>query len=88
MQDEAKKAYGGDFSDAAARVAHCVQAAFSGRRIVIFSGGATKGTDAVLQDARAIRAGGGNGSIIGRNAFQRPRDEALTLLADVVAIYR
>jgi class I fructose-bisphosphate aldolase len=88
MQDEAKKAYAGDFADPAARVAHCVQAAFAGRRIVIFSGGATKGADAVLSDARAIAAGGGHGSIIGRNAFQRPRDEALKLLAEVIAIYR
>jgi fructose-bisphosphate aldolase, class I len=88
MQSEAQKAYAGDYTDPAARVAHCVQAAFAGRRIVIFSGGATKGADAVLDDARAIAAGGGHGSIIGRNAFQRPRDEALALLAEVVAIYR
>ena len=55
----------------AARVRHCMQAAFAGRRIVVFSGGAAKGEDAVYDDARAIRDGGGNGSIIGRNTFQR-----------------
>jgi uncharacterized sulfatase len=44
------------------------------------SGGATKGVDAVFQDARDIRDGGGNGSIIGRNTFQRPRDEAIAML--------
>ena len=71
---DAKKVYeaqGIDVSTQAARVAHCMDAAFGGRRIVVFSGGAAKGADAVYDDARAIRAGGGNGSIIGRNSFQR-----------------
>ena len=69
------------------RVAHVVKACFNGRRIVVFSGGAAKGADAVYQDARDIRDGGGNGSIIGRNSFQRPRDEALALLDRIVRIY-
>lgn len=89
MQDEARTAYDSiDISTQAARVQHCVQACFAGRRIVIFSGGATKGTDHVLDDARAVKAGGGNGSIIGRNAFQRPRPEAMALLTQLVNIYR
>jgi fructose-bisphosphate aldolase, class I len=89
MQDEARKAYDSiDISTQAARVRHCVQACFAGRRIVIFSGGATKGADAVLDDARAVMAGGGHGSIIGRNAFQRPRPEAMALLTQLVNIYR
>jgi class I fructose-bisphosphate aldolase len=54
---------------------------------VVFSGGATKGTDAVFSDAVAIRGGGGNGSIIGRNTFQRPRAEALAMLDKIVDIY-
>ena len=54
----------------------------------MFSGGAAKGTEAVYADARAIRDGGGNGSIIGRNAFQRPRDEALAMLSRLVDIYK
>ncbi|MFM2042884.1 MAG: hypothetical protein RLY86_1460 [Pseudomonadota bacterium] len=70
------------------RVKHVMQSCFNGRRIVVFSGGATKGEDAVFEDARAIRDGGGNGSIIGRNAFQRPRDEALALLDKLVRIYQ
>ena len=70
------------------RVAHVKQAVFNGRRLVIFSGGASKGTDSVLSDTRAIAAGGGDGSIIGRNAFQRPRAEALKLLEEMVEIYR
>ncbi|MGF1658261.1 MAG: class I fructose-bisphosphate aldolase [Rubrimonas sp.] len=90
-QDEARKVYEGqkiDVSTQAARVAHCMQAAFGGRRIVVFSGGAAKGADAVYDDARAIRDGGGNGSIIGRNTFQRPRDEALAMLAKLIEIYK
>lgn len=72
----------------AERVRHVMQCAFAGRRIVVFSGGAAKGEDAVFDDARAIRDGGGNGSIIGRNAFQRPRDEALALLDRIMKIYQ
>lgn len=88
-QEDAKTAYdGADWSSQAARVAHVRQACFAGRRIVVFSGGAAKGADAVYQDARDIRDGGGNGSIIGRNTFQRPRDDALAMLARLVRIYR
>jgi len=88
-QADAKKAYEGqDWSAQANRVRHVVQACFAGRRIVVFSGGAAKGADAVYQDARDIRDGGGNGSIIGRNTFQRPREEALAMLARLVNIYK
>ncbi|MEK6542439.1 MAG: class I fructose-bisphosphate aldolase [Pseudomonadota bacterium] len=88
-QADAKGAYAGfDSSTQAKRVAHMVQSAFNGRRIVIFSGGAAKGIDAVYQDACDIRDGGGNGSIIGRNTFQRPRDEALAMLDKLVRIYK
>jgi len=64
-----------------------MDAAFGGRRIVVFSGGAAKGSDAVYEDARAIRDGGGNGSIIGRNSFQRSREDALEMLSKLVDIY-
>ncbi|PTQ11654.1 fructose-bisphosphate aldolase [Sphingomonas oleivorans] len=88
-QKEAKPAYEGkDWSSQAERVRHVVQASFNGRRIVVFSGGAAKGADAVYQDARDIRDGGGNGSIIGRNTFQRPREEALAMLDKLVRIYK
>ncbi len=70
------------------RVRHVVQSAFNGKRIVIFSGGEAKGTDAVLEEIRGIRDGGGFGSIMGRNAFQRPKDEALKLLRDVMGVYK
>lgn len=69
------------------RIRHVKQAAFDGRRIVIFSGGASKGTAELLEEIRQIKAGGGDGSIMGRNAFQRPHDEAVKLLRDVMAIY-
>ena len=87
-QPEAKALYEGtDWSAQSDRVAHVVQSCFAGRRIVVFSGGASKGADAVYQDARDILAGGGNGSIIGRNTFQRPRAEALAMLDKLVSIY-
>ncbi len=90
-QPEAKAAYeaaGVDISTPAARVRHVMQAAFDGRRIVVFSGGAKKGAASVYDDARAIRDGGGNGSIIGRNTFQRPRAEALEMLGRIIDIYK
>jgi len=71
----------------AERVRHVVQSAFNGRRIVIFSGGEAKETNAVYDEVRAIRDGGGFGSIIGRNSFQRPREEALKFLGTVMQIY-
>ena len=90
MLPEAKKVYEDkkiDVATQAKRVAHCMQASFNGRRIVVFSGGAAKGADAVYDDARAIRDGGGNGSIIGRNSFQRSREDALEMLQKLVDIY-
>ncbi len=70
------------------RVRHIMQCCFDGKRIVVFSGGAAKGENAVVEDAKAIYAGGGNGSIIGRNSFQRPREDALKLLEQIIAIYK
>jgi fructose-bisphosphate aldolase, class I len=90
-QAEAKKAYekaGVPIGSLAERVRHVVQSAFDGRRIVIFSGGATKEDDeALFTEYRGIRDGGGFGSIIGRNSFQRPRDRALKFLDTVMKIY-
>lgn len=71
----------------AERVKHVVQSAFDGRRIVIFSGGAKSEDQNVFEEARAIRAGGGFGSIIGRNSFQRPKAEALKFLQTIMGIY-
>ncbi|WP_437940830.1 class I fructose-bisphosphate aldolase [Sorangium sp. So ce341] len=90
-QEEARKMYekfGIPIQTLAERVRHVVQATFNGKRVVIFSGGESKATDAVLEEVREMAAGGSFGSIMGRNAFQRPRAEALKLLADVIHIYR
>jgi len=89
--DAAKKVYEKekiDIASAAARYRHVVQSCFNGRRIVVFSGGEAKDTESVLNEARAINAGGGNGSIIGRNTFQRPRAEALKLLDAIIGVYK
>jgi len=69
------------------RVRHVVQAAFNGRRIVIFSGGAKEDDERVFSEVRAIRDGGGFGSIIGRNSFQRAKPEALKFLDTIMKIY-
>jgi len=70
------------------RVKYCVQAAFGGRRILIFSGGAAKGTQEVLDEIRQLNAGGAFGSIVGRNAFQRPHAEGVALLKQIIGIYK
>jgi class I fructose-bisphosphate aldolase len=91
-QDAARKVYEEyrvPREDLASRVRHVVQSAFNGRRIVIFSGGAKQDNDEmILNEARAIRDGGGFGSIIGRNTFQRERSAALRLLDAIIQIYR
>jgi len=69
------------------RIQHVVQAAFGGKRIVIFSGGAAKGTEAVLEEISEIAKGGGYGSIVGRNAFQRSEADAVKLLHDIMDLY-
>lgn len=69
------------------RVRHVVQSAFAGRRVVIFSGGPATADAAVLDEIRAIREGGGFGSIIGRNSFQRQRPDALKLMGEIMDIY-
>ena len=70
------------------RIAHIMQSTFNGKRIVVFSGGASKNTEDIFNEIRSINNGGGNGSIIGRNTFQRPREEAMQLLDSVIKIYQ
>jgi class I fructose-bisphosphate aldolase len=89
-QDAAKKVYDKEKIPVATpveRVKHVVQSAFAGRRIVIFSGGEAKETSAMMDEIRAIRDGGGFGSIIGRNSFQRKHADALDFLRGVMDIY-
>lgn len=90
-QEEAKKVYEEQripINNLVDRIKHVVQAAFDGRRIVIFSGGPAKEKEAILQEIRDIHAGGGFGSIIGRNSFQRPKNEAIKLLQEIIEIYK
>jgi fructose-bisphosphate aldolase, class I len=90
-QPEAKKAFekaNVAVATLADRVRHVVQSAFNGKRIVIFSGGEAKGTDDVMAEVRELAKGGSFGSIMGRNAFQRPRAEAIKLLHDVMNVYK
>jgi fructose-bisphosphate aldolase, class I len=90
-QAEAKKVYDSEkipLEPLSARIQHVMQAAFAGRRIVIFSGGVKETDDSLLNTVRGINAGGGYGSIIGRNSFQRPKAEAIALLAKVIDIYK
>ena len=90
-QAEAKKVYDAQkipLEPLSARIQHVMQAAFAGRRIVIFSGGVKETDDSLLNTVRGIHAGGGYGSIIGRNSFQRPKAEAIALLGKVIDIYK
>jgi class I fructose-bisphosphate aldolase len=89
-QDAARKVYekqGIPIDTLADRVRHVVESAFNGRRVVIFSGGPAKDREGMLEEIRGIADGGGFGSIIGRNSFQRPKTEAIDLLHEVMEIY-
>ena len=72
----------------AQRIELVIKSSFNGKRIVIFSGGAAKDYDSVMEEITGLAKGGSFGSIMGRNAFQRPKDEALKLLNDVMTIYK
>jgi class I fructose-bisphosphate aldolase len=89
-QEAARKVYekqGIPIGTLADRVRHVVQSAFNGRRIVIFSGGAAKDREGLLAEIRQIAEGGGFGSIVGRNSFQRTKPEAIELLHEIMDIY-
>jgi class I fructose-bisphosphate aldolase len=90
-QDAARNVYESEkipVATLADRVRHVVQSAFAGRRIVIFSGGEAKGREDVLNEIRGIAEGGGFGSIVGRNSFQRPLADAVKLLHSIQDVYR
>lgn len=69
------------------RVRHVVQCAFNGKRMVIFSGGSKTNQETFYEDIRGIREGGGFGSIVGRNSFQRSREDGIRFLKTVMEIY-
>tara|TARA_B100000989_G_C19472362_1_gene441311 strand:+ start:295 stop:1221 length:927 start_codon:yes stop_codon:yes gene_type:complete len=90
-QPEAKKVYeaqGIKLDTMADRIAHVKQTCFNGRRIVIFSGGGAKSEADLFDEIKGIAQGGGDGSIIGRNTFQRPREDALKMLQQLITIYK
>ena len=70
------------------RIKHIKKCAFNSKRIVVFSGGNAKGDEEILTEIKQIKDGGGNGSIIGRNSFQRPKKQALNLLNKIIEIYK
>jgi len=89
--DAAKKVYEAqkiDISTLAKRVEHVMQTAFAGKRIVVFSGGEAKDLEGLFEEVRGLRDGGATGSIIGRNTFQRPKADALAMLAKIIEIYQ
>ena len=89
--EEAKKIYIKEkirINSLAERIQHVVSSCFNGKRIVVFSGGSAKDTPGLLNEISEIYKGGGNGSIIGRNSFQRPRKDALNLLSQIIQIYK
>ena len=89
-QAEAKKVYeaqGIKVAKLSDRIRHVVQSSFNGKRIVIFSGGEAKGTPELLEEVKQLAQGGAFGSIMGRNAFQRPKKEAIELLGQVMEAF-
>ena len=88
-QEESKKIYSKiNMELLSDRVAHVIQSSFNNKRIVVFSGGAAKDVEGLIEEIKQIRDGGGHGSLIGRNTFQRPREEALILLDRIIKIYQ
>jgi class I fructose-bisphosphate aldolase len=79
---------GQDFSSLSSRIALIKRSCFNARRIVIFSGGEAKSEDSIYTEIQEIAKGGGNGSIIGRNTFQRPKKDALAMLGKICSIYK
>lgn len=89
-QDAARKVYEAQnirVTNLSDRIKHVVQSSFNGKRIVIFSGGEAKGTEDILKEVKELAMGGGFGSIMGRNAFQRPKKEAIELLNQVQDLF-
>ena len=89
-QEAAKKIYEKEqvpIATIAERISHVVKCTFDGRRIVIFSGGAAETDDKLIEQVRGVQAGGGFGSIIGRNSFTRKKEDALKLLGTIMDIY-
>ena len=90
-QEEAKKVYISEnipINLLNERIKHVVQSCFNGKRLVVFSGGTSKDKESLLEEVKELYLGGASGSIIGRNSFQRPYNEALSLLNQIIDIYK
>ena len=90
-QDEAKKVYLSEnipISSLNERIKHIVHSCFNGKRLVVFSGGSSKDKESLLEEIKELYLGGASGSIIGRNSFQRPYNEAIALLNQIIDIYK
>jgi len=88
---EAKKVYTSEkipIDTLTNRIRHIVQSCFQGKRLVVFSGGASKDKDGLINEIKDLYKGGASGSIIGRNSFQRPHGQALDLLNEITDIYK
>jgi class I fructose-bisphosphate aldolase len=77
-----------NLDDLTERVKYVVRSCFDGRRLVVFSGGATKDDNELYSEIKAIKLAGGTGSIIGRNGFQRKKEDALRMFEKIVGIYK
>lgn len=83
-----ESSYIGDLNNSSDRVKNIVRSCFNGKRLVVFSGGATKNDDELYNEIHSIKNGGGNGSIIGRNSFQRKKEDAISMLNNIIDIYK
>lgn len=70
------------------RIKHVIKSAFAGRRMMVFSGGKSKFKDDLIKEIQAIKDGGGTGSIVGRNVFQRNAEDAKFLIESIVDVYK
>ena len=89
--DEAKKVYMSEnipIDSLSDRINHVIQSCFHGKRLVVFSGGSSRNKEDLLKEIKELYLGGASGSIVGRNSFQRPYDEALNLLNQITNIYK
>ncbi|ABD44724.1 fructose-biphosphate aldolase, class I [Ehrlichia chaffeensis str. Arkansas] len=76
-----------DITSLKQRIEYIKLSCFSGRRLVVFSGGEAKTDEELLQEIQSIKLGGGDGSIIGRNSFQRPKNDAISMVGKIAKIY-
>ena len=79
--------YGIKFDTISDRIKIVINSCFSGKRMVIFSGGETKNDEQMIDDVSGIILCGGNGSIVGRNIFQRKEPDAQKLVANMIKLY-